>query len=79
MVLGTQVRAASLSGDCSFWNEVQRGNVALQGQHMVCVRRRAALSVSMNENCPSREAADAAVEKVWDKCFQDTSPFDRRP
>lgn len=60
-------------------NELNRAELGFRGQHMACVRRRAALSVAMNEHCPSADAAAAAVGKVWDKCFYDTSPYDRRP
>lgn len=79
IVWGFQVRAASLSGDCSFLNELNRAEFNFRGQHVACVRRRAALSVSMNPHCPSAQAAREAVDQVWDRCFYDTSPFDRRP
>ena len=42
----------------------------------VCVRRRAELSVAMNPHCGPRKAR-AAVDKVFDRCFADTAPFDR--
>lgn len=42
----------------------------------VCVRRRAILSVAANPNCPSREAAEKAVNEVWESCWSDTRPFD---
>ena len=41
-----------------------------------CVRRRAVLSVAANPACPDVEAAEKAVNEVWDSCFPDTRPFD---
>ncbi|CAG8603284.1 16588_t:CDS:2 [Acaulospora colombiana] len=41
-----------------------------------CVRMRAVLSVSSHPECPSREAAEQAVNEVWDSCIKDTRPFD---
>lgn len=73
-----QVRAATLSGDCDLVQELMRGNFRLKGQFQNCVKRRAELSVKMNPCC-SDVAAKAAVEKVFDRCFRDTAPFDRLP
>ena len=78
MSWGPQIRAASLSGDCSFKQEFLRGNWSIKGQHQVCVKRRAELSVAMNPSCTGPRAR-AAIDKVYDVCFQDTAPFDRRP
>lgn len=75
----SEVRAASLSGDCTFSNELLRGNVGLRGQHQACARRRAALSVAMNPACGGGRGAEAAVDRVFDACFNDTAPFDRIP
>lgn len=74
----SQVRAANLSGDCHLKQEWARGNFGIKGQHKVCIRRRAELSVSMNPYCQGK-AAKAAVDKVFDSCFADTAPFDRIP
>ncbi|KAK9808691.1 hypothetical protein WJX72_002015 [[Myrmecia] bisecta] len=74
----SEVRAASLSGDCSWKQELMRGNYGIRSQHQVCVRRRAELSVAMNPHC-SGPRAKLAVDTVFAKCFQDTEPFDRRP
>jgi inner membrane protease ATP23 len=41
-----------------------------------CVRRRAVESVLMSPNCPNREAAERAVNEVWQSCWPDTRPFD---
>jgi mitochondrial inner membrane protease ATP23 len=34
------------------------------------------LSVAANPACPNVEAAEQAVNEVWDSCFPDTRPFD---
>ena len=76
----TEIRAASLSGDCSFIREVDRGNInllRLGGSGSRCVRRRAELSVSMHPGCPDADAARAAVQRAWETCYRDTAPFDR--
>ena len=75
----SEVRAASLSGDCRFTQELARGHVGLRAQHQACARRRAALSVAMNPACAGVEAARAAVDRVFGACFADTAPFDRIP
>lgn len=75
----SEVRAASLSGDCNYKMELLRGHFGVGGQHQKCVRRRAELSVSMNPNCSRTGQAKNAVDKVFDACFADTSPFERRP
>lgn len=71
--------------------EFLRGNFAIKGNRhrsddlkgvlgkfQDCVKRRAALSVSLNPNCKESESK-AYVEKMFPKCFQDTAPFDRIP
>ena len=73
------MRAASLSGDCHFKQELLRGNLGFRGQHQRCVRRRAELSVSMNPYCSAAGRAKQAVEGVFETCFADTAPFDRIP
>ncbi|CEO97450.1 Mitochondrial inner membrane protease ATP23 [Plasmodiophora brassicae] len=75
----TEIRAASLSGDCRFMNEIMRGHYKVMKQHQACVRRRAILSVRMNPNCQNDEQAATAVDSVWDTCFADTAPFERLP
>lgn len=48
----SEIRAAALSGDCSFAREVVlRRNFGLAKQFQKCVKRRAELSVSMNPSC----------------------------
>ena len=75
----SEVRAASLSGDCHFKQELMRGNFGIRGHHQQCVRRRAELSVFMNPSCKAPLQAKQAVDKVFDSCFADTAPFDRIP
>ncbi|KAJ1939103.1 Mitochondrial inner membrane protease atp23 [Kickxella alabastrina] len=72
----TEIRAASLSGDCTWFQEMMRGNLGFFKHHQVCVKRRAALSVRENPNCKSDKHAEAAVNKVFKSCFTDTRPFD---
>jgi inner membrane protease ATP23 len=69
----TEVRAANLSGDCSWINEVQRGNLGFTGQGGKCIRRRAELSVAAQPHC--KDLAKHAVEQVYGACFEDNAPF----
>ena len=75
----SEIRAASLSGDCNFKMELLRGHYSIAKQHQACVKRRALLSVKMNPYCQGRGVAEDAVERAFETCFRDTSPFDRRP
>jgi mitochondrial inner membrane protease ATP23 len=77
----TEVRAAALSGDCGFSQELLRGNLSesLVGQYRRCVRRRAAMSVAMNPHCQAPGQAEAAVAAVMPQCFRDTDPWPRIP
>ena len=72
----SEIRAASLSGDCSISREWNRRNYGLKGQHQKCVRRRAVLSVMANPVCKDQETATKVVDEVWKSCFADTRPFD---
>lgn len=74
----SEVRAASLSGDCRFGREVlQRGQWGFTKQHQACVRRRAVLSLKGRPDIAGRgEEAERIVDEVFDKCFSDTRPFD---
>ncbi|KAG9290280.1 hypothetical protein G9A89_022256 [Geosiphon pyriformis] len=73
----SEVRAASLSGDCRWLREIQRGHFTNFGkQHQNCVRRRAVLSVSQNASCSAPGVAAKAVGQVFESCFKDTRPFD---
>ncbi|KAJ2813510.1 Mitochondrial inner membrane protease atp23 [Coemansia furcata] len=72
----TEIRAASLSGDCTWFQEMMRGNLGFLKHHQVCVKRRAVLSLLANPSCKSAKHAEAAVNKVFKSCFTDTRPFD---
>ena len=75
----TEVRAANLSGDCSFYREFAgRGYYKFAGQGEKCVKRRALLSVLGNPNCDEIKAK-MAVDKVFDVCYKDTAPFEFQP
>lgn len=71
-----KVRAASLSGDCHWTREIQRGFFSFTKQHQTCVKRRAVISVTQNPNCKDAEEAERAVSSVFESCFADTRPFD---
>lgn len=70
----TEIRAANLSGDCHWTEEISRGKLAFREHHNRCVRRRAILSVSFNPEC-GKEKAVEAVDKVFKQCVSDTAPF----
>ena len=72
----SEIRAASLSGDCRWTRELQRRHFKFIKQHQECTRRRAILSVKSNPACPDEAAAEHAVDDVWGSCFHDTRPFD---
>ncbi|KAI9030807.1 metalloprotease ATP23 [Phycomyces nitens] len=72
----SEVRAASLGGDCGMLAEFGRGFYSFTKQHQACVKRRAVLSLLSNPSCESREDAERAVASVFDSCFADTRPFD---
>ncbi|KAI8799221.1 peptidase M76 family-domain-containing protein [Cladochytrium replicatum] len=75
----TEIRAASLSGDCRFTRELRRGRLGVSKQHQACVKRRAILALSQLPYCQGPGVAENAVHSVWDKCFADTAPFDEIP
>jgi inner membrane protease ATP23 len=72
----TEIRAASLSGDCRWYNEFMRGHRSVFKQHQQCVKRRAILSVKANPNCIAPGVAEDAVADAWNSCFRDNWPFD---
>lgn len=73
----SEIRASSLSGECRLMNEFFRlGRLKFGRGHQECVRRRAALSVLGNPNCPNADAASLVVDQVFEHCFSDTRPFD---
>ncbi|KAL5499853.1 hypothetical protein EMCRGX_G011317 [Ephydatia muelleri] len=75
----TQIRAASLSGECFFWKETfARLKFGWKAHHQVCARERAIKSILCVKNITEAEAT-RAVDSVFAKCFQDTIPFERVP
>ncbi|KAI8986594.1 peptidase M76 family-domain-containing protein [Pilobolus umbonatus] len=72
----SEIRAASLSGDCKWTREIARGFYTFTKQHQTCVKRRAVISVALNPHCNSEDEAERAVSSVFDSCFADTRPFD---
>uniref|UniRef100_A0A3B3TIA3 Mitochondrial inner membrane protease ATP23 n=1 Tax=Poecilia latipinna TaxID=48699 RepID=A0A3B3TIA3_9TELE len=74
----SEIRAANLSGDCSFTNEVSRFNFGLKAHHQQCVRDRAVRSILAVRKV-SQEEAQKIVDEVFDSCFKDHAPFGRIP
>ncbi|XP_032445778.1 mitochondrial inner membrane protease ATP23 homolog [Xiphophorus hellerii] len=74
----SEIRAANLSGDCSFNNEVSRFNFGLKEHHQQCVRGRAVRSILAVRKV-SLEEAQKIVDEVFDSCFNDHAPFGRIP
>jgi inner membrane protease ATP23 len=75
-----EIRASALSGECDFKNERRRKNVdsKIIGGYQNCVRRRAALSLSMARACQNRNTEEI-VDSVFKTCYNDVEPFARRP
>ncbi|XP_037315803.1 mitochondrial inner membrane protease ATP23 homolog [Pungitius pungitius] len=74
----SEIRAANLSGDCSFRNEFDRSNFGLKQHHQECVRGRALRSILAVRKV-SREKAEKIVDEVFVSCFNDHAPFGRIP
>ena len=75
----TEVRAANLSGECTWLREAKRGILRLRGHHEECVRRRAVISVLGNPGVRTSEEAKEAVGKVFDRCYRDVQPHGSIP
>ncbi|KAG1686261.1 hypothetical protein DVH05_012699 [Phytophthora capsici] len=73
----SEIRAAALSGDCNWKYEFFRKNFNVSKQHQLCTRRRAKLSIEQNDACKGR--ADECIDKVFDSCYRDWSPFREIP
>lgn len=69
----TEIRASALSGECDSMLELARGNKTITKGHQICTKRRAEMSVSANPHC--KGIAAAAIEAVFDQCYNDSSPF----
>ncbi|CAG7819894.1 unnamed protein product [Allacma fusca] len=75
----TEIRAANLA-HCSFLSAVTQGSASffnIKNQHQNCVRKRAVASVLAVRNA-SQEEAEAAVDSVFWKCYNDLEPIGRR-
>ncbi|TYZ63305.1 hypothetical protein PybrP1_009094 [[Pythium] brassicae (nom. inval.)] len=73
----SEVRAAALSGDCNWKYEFFRKNFNVAKQHQICTRRRARLSIEHNEACKGKE--DECLDKVFETCYRDVSPYREIP
>ncbi|KAI9996117.1 hypothetical protein PInf_013298 [Phytophthora infestans] len=73
----SEIRAAALSGDCNWKYEFFRKNFNVSKQHQLCTRRRAKLSIEQNGACKGR--ADECIDKVFDSCYRDWSPYREIP
>ncbi|XP_059181874.1 mitochondrial inner membrane protease ATP23 homolog [Centropristis striata] len=74
----SEIRAANLSGDCSFTNELSRFHFGVKQHHQECVRGRALRSILAVRKI-SREEAEKIVDEVFEPCFNDHAPFGRIP
>jgi inner membrane protease ATP23 len=74
----TEIRAENLSGECGWFKELTNRQVQQFAKHgQACVKRRAALSLKANPNC--RDRAEEYIDAAFERCFEDTFPFDRHP
>ncbi|KAM3081146.1 Mitochondrial inner membrane protease atp23 [Clarireedia jacksonii] len=73
----SEIRAASLSGECRWTREFWvKNNWKLTQQHQNCVRKKAIQSVLARPWCKDDVQAVKVVNEVWDSCYSDTRPFD---
>ncbi|KAG5324953.1 ATP23 protease, partial [Acromyrmex heyeri] len=75
----TEIRAANL-GHCSFMSSLLQGDssfINIKATHQNCVKHKARLSV-MAVHKVSKEVAEAAIERVFTKCYNDLEPIGRR-
>lgn len=75
----TEIRAANLT-HCSFlsaWNQGDASPFRIQRQHQECVKSKAMYSV-MAVRTVTEEAARAAVNRVFSRCYNDLEPIGRR-
>ena len=72
----TEIRAANLSGECSFKREnLLRFNFGFKSHNQECVKNRAALSISTIREEISYEKAREIVDSVFSQCYSYTNPF----
>lgn len=70
----SEVRASSLSGECSYMQEFNRGNKNIHNGGKECVQRRAELSLAANPHCAV--ATKDAILAVYDYCSNDKAPLE---
>ena len=75
----TEVRAANLSGECSWLREVKRGVLQWRGHQEKCVRRRAVISVLGNPAVRDVDQAREVVGAVFERCKKDLQPHGSIP
>jgi hypothetical protein len=77
----SEIRAANLSKDCSWWREMQRGKVQeFRGQQATCIKRRAVLSLMLNPSFGGKQQeAETIVNDVFPICSEDWAPFQEIP
>ena len=75
----TEVRKANLA-NCNFlvYQQQRWAQAAWRGEHARCVRNMA-LDYMVNTKFVKEDIAKAAIDKVFDKCYNDLAPIGRRP
>ncbi|XP_050446850.1 mitochondrial inner membrane protease ATP23 homolog [Cataglyphis hispanica] len=75
----TEIRAANI-GHCSFMSSLLQGNssfINIKATHQNCVKEKAKFSI-MAVHEVTAEIANAAIERVFTKCYNDLEPVGRR-
>ena len=70
----SEIRAAKLSGECSWSAEWRKGNLDTMTGGLKCVTRHATRSVSQNPFCKG-SIAERSVQGMMTKCYRDNEPF----
>ena len=71
-ILCSEIRAAAMSGDCTFGMELLRGNISIFDGFEKCVYRRALLATKMQPHCKNIELP----RDLFNRCIKDKSPFE---
>lgn len=73
----TEIRAARLSDECSFFRYLSTSNRPFRwkNQHRQCVRERAKESMRVFPHFSSKHI-EQIMNDVFDRCYNDTNPFD---
>ncbi|XP_066920727.1 mitochondrial inner membrane protease ATP23 homolog isoform X2 [Clytia hemisphaerica] len=75
----SEVRASTLSGECSFSREMfNYFPFKIRRQYQECVKRKATNSICASKHL-DRDEARKLVEEVFHSCFYDHSPFKEIP